>query len=148
LSLRADREKLEPMGLWSLRVGLVLGLVAISVSAAACGNDEERDVPGAPQPGHARAVERDPYLVTCRDLARQSRHPDAARLVIHAEFALAQDPALRKMVARETLNRTGRSVYYALTELCKGRDPSFRPARAAVEAVREGKYLAARNRPG
>jgi hypothetical protein len=68
--------------------------------------------------------------------------------VIHTEFALAQDPALRKMVARETLNRTGRSVYYALTEICKGRDPSFKPARPAVEAVREGKYLAARNRPG
>jgi hypothetical protein len=136
------------MGLWSLRVGLVLGLVAISVSAAACDNDEERDVPGALQPDHARAVERNPYLVTCGDLARQTQHPDAARLVIHAEFALAQDPALRKRVAKETLNRTGRSVYYALTEVCKGRDPSFEPARLAVEAVRQGKYLAARNRPG
>ena len=142
------REKLELMGLRSLRVGLVLGLVAISVSAAACGNDEERDVPGAPQPDHVRAVERNPYLVTCGDLSRQSQHPDAARLVIHAEFALAQDPALRKMVARETRNRIGRSVYYALTEISKGRDPSFKPARPAVEAVREGKYLAARNRPG
>ena len=86
--------------------------------------------------------------MTCGDLARQSRHPDAARLVIHAEFALAQDPALRKTVARETLNRTGRSVYYDQTEICKGRYPSFEPARPAVEAVRAGKYLAARNRPG
>ena len=142
------REKLELMGLRSLRVGLVLGLVAITVSAAACGNDEERDVPGTPQPDHARAVERNPYLVTCGDLARQPQHPDAERLVIHAEFALAQDPALRKTVAKETLNRTGRSVYYALTAICKGRDPSFKPARPAVDAVREGKYLAARNRPG
>jgi hypothetical protein len=136
------------MGLRSLRVGLVLGLVAISVSAAACGNDEERDVPGTPQPDHARAVERNPYLVTWGDLARQPQHPDAERLVIHAEFALAQDPALRKTVAKETLNRTGRSVYYALTVICKGRDPSFKPARPAVDAVREGKYLAARNLPG
>ena len=109
------REKLELMGLRSLRVGLVLGLVAICVSAAACGNDEERDVPGAPQPDHVRAVERNPYLVTCGDLSRQPQHPDAERLVIHAEFALAQDPALRKTVAKETFNRTGRSVYYALT---------------------------------
>jgi hypothetical protein len=58
------------------------------------------------------------------------------------------DPALRRVVAKETLNRTGRSVYYALTEVCKDRDPSFKPARLAVEGVREGKYRAARGRPG
>jgi hypothetical protein len=39
-------------------------------------------------------------------------------------------------------------VYYALTEICKGRDPSFRPARLAVEAVMEGAYRVAKDRPG
>jgi hypothetical protein len=39
-------------------------------------------------------------------------------------------------------------TYYALTEVCKDRDPSFKPARLAVEGVREGKYRAARGRPG
>jgi hypothetical protein len=68
--------------------------------------------------------------------------------VIRAEFALAQVPSLRKVVAKQTLNRTGRSVYYALTEICKGRDPSFEPGRPAVDAVRRGKYRAARDRPG
>ena len=61
--------------------------------------------------------------------------------MIRAEFALARQPALSKRVAQMTLNRAGRSVYYALTEICKGRDRSFKPARLAVEAVRRGEYL-------
>jgi hypothetical protein len=93
-------------------------------------------------------VARNPYALTCGDLARQPLHPESAKLVIRAEFSLAREPSLRKVRAKETLNRTGRSVYYALTEICKGRHPSFEPARLAVEAVRRGKYLAARHRPG
>ena len=130
-------------------VRLVLCLIAFSGVAAGCGEDEaERSVSGTPDPNHAKEVERNPYAVTCGDLARQTRHPDSARLVIHAEFALAQVPALRKQVAKLTLNRAGRSVYYGLTEVCKGRDASFKPARMAVEGVRQGKYRAALNRPG
>ena len=75
-------------------------------------------------------------------------HPESAKLVIRAEFALAEDPLLKPLVAKETRNRVGRSVYYALTELCKGAKPSYEPGRDAVKAVSEGKYLAARNRPG
>lgn len=138
------------MRLPAVRGGPLVAVAVASVLAAGCGDEEvvpER-VAGTPEPGHARAVARNPYALTCGDLRRQTAHPESAKLVIRAEFALAQVPALRKRVAKETLNRTGRSVYFALTEVCKGRDPSFRPARLAVEAVREGKYLAARNRPG
>lgn len=114
-----------------------------------CGDDESRQVPaGAPDPEHAREVARDPYLVTCADIARQPLHPESQKLVIRAEFALAQVPRLREVVAKDTLNRTGRSVYYALTEICKGRHPSFEPARLAVEGVRSGRYRAAKGRPG
>jgi hypothetical protein len=114
-----------------------------------CGDDESRPVPaGAPDPEHVREVARDPYLVTCADIARQPLHPESQKLVIRAEFALAQDPRLREVVARETLNRTGRSVYFALTEICKGRRPSFEPGRLAVEGVRSGRYRAAKGRPG
>jgi hypothetical protein len=123
--------------------------LAVATTGGACG-DEEQDprVTGTPAPDHTAEVERDPYAINCRDLARQTLHPESAKLVIRAEFALAQDPVLEDIVARETLNRTGRSVYYALTEICKAREPGFRPGRQAVEAVRQGKYLAARNRPG
>jgi hypothetical protein len=127
--------------------GLGLVLVCISALATACG-EEERRISGTPDPEHARAVARDPFALTCGDLARQTRHPESAKLVIRAEFALARVPALRQRRLKETLNRTGRSVYYALTEICEGRRPSFEPARLAVEAVREGRYLAARRRPG
>jgi hypothetical protein len=120
---------------------VALGLATVWAVAAGCGEEEERDVPGTPAPQHARDVARNPYALTCGDLARQPQHPESQRLVIKAEFALAQEPSLRKRVAEMTLNRAGRSVYWALTEICKGKEPSFRPARLAVEAVRQGKYL-------
>jgi hypothetical protein len=124
---------------------VALGLAALGPG---CGGEDERTVPGTPDPDHAAEVARNPYAVTCGDLARQPEHPESEKLVIRAEFALARDPSLRKIRLRETLNRTGRSVYYALTKMCEGRPASFEPARLAVAAVRRGKYLAARNRPG
>jgi hypothetical protein len=142
--------KTRLMGLPSLqgRLGFVLGLAAVSALGVGCGDDGEKRVSGTPARDHAREVERNPYAVTCGDLARQTSNPESARLVIHAEFALAQDPVLRKVAAKQTLNRTGRSVYFAMTEICKGRDPSFKPARLAVDGVLEGKYRAAEGRPG
>jgi hypothetical protein len=122
------------------------------VFAGGCGNDDDQQAPervsGTPDPSHAQKVESNPYEITCRDLARQTLHPESAKLVIRAEFALAQVPELRTIVARETLNRTGRSVYYGLTQICKTKPPSYKPAKLAIAGVLDGKYLAARNRPG
>jgi hypothetical protein len=128
-------------------------VLAAFFALAGCGDDDSDDVGqriarGEPDPEHVREVARNPYLVTCADLAAQPKSPEASRLVIQAEFALAQVPELREVVAKETLNRTGRSVYFGLVEECKGRPPSFEPARTAVAGVRSGKYRAARNRPG
>jgi hypothetical protein len=129
-----------------------LPLLLIAAFAGGCGDDddqaESRRVAGTPDPSHVQTVEKDPYEITCRDLSRQTLHPESAKLVIRAEFALAQVPELRKVVARETLNRTGRSVYYGLTQICKTKPPSFKPAELAIAGVLDGKYLAARNRPG
>lgn len=133
-----------------LRGMLSLLLVAAALGAG-CGDDDDEEPPrvsGMPERTHAEEVDRNPYELTCRDLARQTLHPESAKLVIRAEFALAQVPELREVVARETLNRTGRSVYYGLTQICKNRPPSFKPAKLAIAGVLEGKYLAARNRPG
>jgi hypothetical protein len=128
-------------------------VLAAFFALAGCDGDDQAEVGqriarGEPDPAHVREVARNPYLVTCADLAAQPRSPEASRLVIKAEFALAQAPELRRVVAKETLNRTGRSVYYGLVEECKGRPPSFEPAEPAVQGVLSGEYRAARNRPG
>jgi hypothetical protein len=125
-------------------------LSVVSISAPACGGEEQRPrrIPGTPDPGHVREVARNPYAITCRDLARQPLHPESQKLVIRAEFALAREPVLRPLVAKLTLNRVGRSVYYGMTEICKERDASFAPGRLAVSGVLRGKYRAAKNRPG
>ena len=129
--------------------GALVPLLALAALATGCGGEDQPEVASSlPDPDHAKEVARNPYALTCADLARQPKTSTAARLVINAEFALAQVPELRQVVKEQTLNRTGRSVYYALTETCRGRPPEFKPARLAVEGVRQGKYRAARNRPG
>jgi hypothetical protein len=115
-------------------------VAAAAVSAAGCGESERRP-PGVSHAKHQQQVASDPYALTCGDLARQPENSVNQRLVINAEFALADEPALRKRVAEMTANRVGRSVYWALTEICKRRAASYEPARDAVEAVRQGKYL-------
>jgi len=123
---------------------LVVGLISISALAAGCGEAERpaaRSVAGTPDAAHARDVDRNPYALTCGDIARQPEHTDSQKLVIRAEFALAREPALRKRVTAMTENRVGRSVYWAMTSLCKGQDASFTPGKQAVAAVRRGRYL-------
>jgi hypothetical protein len=85
-----------------------------------------------PDPEHASEVARNPYAFTCGDLARQS-HSEGARLVIRVQAALARERSLRRRVAEQGFQRANQSVYFALTEVCKRRVPSFRPARLAVE---------------
>jgi hypothetical protein len=98
-------------------------------------------VAGVPDPQHAAEVARNPYALTCGDVARQS-HPDGARLVIEVQAAITREPALRRRVAEQGFQRVNQSVYYALTEVCKGRGPAFRPARLAADGVRRGRYRA------
>jgi hypothetical protein len=120
---------------------IILSLVGATVLTVGCGGEEESRVTGAPDPKHARAVARNPYALTCGDIARQS-HAEGARLVIKVQAALARERALRKRVEEQGFQRVNQSVYFALTEICKGREPSFRPARLAAEGVRRGKYRA------
>ena len=94
-----------------------------------------------PERGHAAEVERNPYALTCHDIATQSTSSTSQRLVIGVEYALADEPALRERVEAMTENRVGRSIYWAMTEVCKGKDATFAPGEQAVEAVRRGRYL-------
>jgi len=114
-------------------------LLVLAFVAAGCGEDEQ--VRYTPEPEHAAEVERNPYALTCGDIAAQSTSSTSQRLVIGVEFALADEPALRERVDAMTENRVGRSIYWAMTEFCKGNDATFTPGEQAVEAVRQGKYL-------
>jgi hypothetical protein len=116
-----------------------VGILAVAV--AGCGSDKPPRPQVATDTAHHAAVEKDPYRLTCDDLERQPLNSTNQRLVIHAEFALAQDPALSERVEKMTSNRVGRSVYWALTDVCKDRPADFEPGRQAVDAVRDGKYL-------
>jgi hypothetical protein len=123
----------------------LLAALLLSFVLASCGGGEEAvertQAPGLPEADHAAEVERNPYAVTCGDLARQPESPEAQKLVIRAEFALAHEPQLRRRVRAMTENRVGRSVYWALTEFCRGKDEAFRPGKLAVAAVRRGEFL-------
>jgi hypothetical protein len=118
--------------------GCVLGLAA--AAAAGCG-DEQRPAGGVADPEHASEVARNPYALTCGDLRRQS-HTEGTRVVIRVQAALTRERALSRRVAEQGFQRVNQTIYLALTEICEGRDPSFRPARLAAEAVRRGEYRA------
>jgi hypothetical protein len=109
--------------------------------AGGCAGDDERRPSGGLDPEHVAEVARDPYAMRCGDLARQSR-PAGTRLVIRVQAALARQPALRRRVAEQGFQRVNQSIYFALTEICKGRAASFQPARLAAEGVRRGEYRA------
>jgi hypothetical protein len=113
-------------------------LAAVATLAGACG-EEERAPGGIPDSDRAREVGRNPYSLTCGDLTSQS-HPEAARLVIRAQAALTREPVLTKRVREQGSQRVNQSVYFALTEVCKGRGPSFEPARLALRGVQSGTY--------
>jgi hypothetical protein len=125
-------------------VRVAVGLVSLSILAAACGEEQrrvEQSGPARPDSAHAREVTRNPYALTCGDIAMQSELTVNQKLVIGAQFALADAPVLRKRVREMTENRVGRSIYWAMTEACKSQDASFTPGAQAVAAVRQGRYL-------
>jgi hypothetical protein len=66
-----------------------------------------------------------------------------ANVTRRATVALAD----RQRIAGLNRLRATQSVFFAMTELCKGRRASFEPAKAAVRAVRAGKYRATSARP-
>jgi hypothetical protein len=121
-----------------LRVAIPVLLAAV---AAGCGEDEQTRVRYTPEPRHAAEVARNPYALTCHDIATQSSSSTSQRLVIGVEYALADEPALRRRVRAMTENRVGRSIYWAMTEVCRDKEAAFTPGEQAVEAVRRGSYL-------
>jgi hypothetical protein len=113
-------------------------LAACAALVAGCGDDDSDDAgsakPKAPAVTLAERhalLEKDPYALRCSDIEDEIESADITRRV---QYALADDAKIRG------LNRlqSSQSIYYAITELCKGRPASFQPAEPAIAAVRTG----------
>jgi hypothetical protein len=83
---------------------------------------------------HAQ-LEKNPYDLKCADIRDKLA---AARITRVVQVALADDAKI------EGLNQlqASQSIYYAITELCKSKPDSYRPAKDAVEGVRSGEFRA------
>lgn len=85
--------------------------------------------------GSSSPLDSDPYAIACGHMRDQQRWADATR---RATVALSDRERIRGL---NRLQAT-QSIFFAMTELCKGRPASYEPARASVRAVRQGEYRA------
>lgn len=114
------------------------GVALCAAIAVGCGEDEATIQPAKAtiDPAERQAqLERNPYDLRCADL---SDKVDSARMTRIVQYALADDAKIRG------LNRlqASQSIYYAITEVCKGEPGSFKPAKPAIAGVRSGEYRA------
>jgi hypothetical protein len=117
--------------------GLVGAVVACAALLAACGggDDEARAERQAPRLASATVIDGDPYAIACGHVRDQQKWADVTRRATVAIAGRERIPRLNGLQATQ-------SIFYAMTELCKGRPTSFEPTGAAVRAVRSGKYSA------
>lgn len=112
-------------------------LAALALLAAACGSDEKTTPAAATGADQtiARTIEAQPDAITCAQIADQQTWAAVTRRATVAIADREQIPGLNRI-------RSSQSLYFAMTELCKGRPPSFKPSRKAISGVRSGTYRA------
>jgi hypothetical protein len=122
----------------SLAAGGLGGALAVCAALLlGCGGAEEaaQAERKAPKPASAAVIDGAPYAISCGHIADQQTWAGVTR---RATVAIGNRERIRGLSGlRET-----QSIFYAMTELCKGRSASFQPAKAAVRAVRAGTYRA------
>src|SRR5215213_8774972 len=116
-----------------------IALVIAALTLAACGSEPADDGPAAARAATPEQTQIDqdkaPRQLTCGDLADKQASAAVGR---RAQFALAAEADVKDMSPL----RVAQSIFFAMTELCKGADPSYKPATDAVRAVERGKYVA------
>ncbi len=118
---------------------ILAGLVLCAAVATGCG--ETAPEKPAARPAYVAVAERqaqldqDPYDLRCADLADKVA---SARMTRRVQYALADDAEIPGM---DRL-RASQSIFFAITEVCKGKPGSYKPARPAVSAVRSGEFVA------
>ena len=122
-----------------LRVGGMCAAAALAaVVPAGCGSEDDPQAQaGAPAPklASARVIESDPYALACGHVRDQQNWADATRLATVAIADREPIHGLNRLQATQ-------SLFFAMTELCKGRPASYQPANAAVQGVQQGKFEA------
>lgn len=117
-------------------VGLVAGVAVSAALVAACGDDDESQPESkTPRLASAQAIEQDAYAIACGHVRDQEKWADVTR---QATVAIADREEF------EQLNRlqATQSLFFAMTEICKGRPATYEPAEDAVAGVRRGTYRA------
>ena len=116
------------------------GLVVCAAVATGCGEAAPEEQAAAKEPSVTLAerqaqLDQDPYDLRCADLADKV---GSAAMTRRVQYALADDagiPGLNRL-------RASQSIFFAITEVCKGKPGSYKPARPAVSGVRSGEFLA------
>ena len=115
---------------------IVTGLVLF---ATGCGEDASQEraakAPSVSLAERQAQLDQDPYDLRCADLADKVA---SAGLTRRVQYALADDaeiPGLNRL-------RASQSIFYAITEVCKGKPGSYKPARPAIAGVRSGEFVA------
>jgi hypothetical protein len=118
---------------------IVAVLVASTAVAAGCGEDapQERAAkgPAVTLAERGAQLEQDPYDLACADLADKVA---SARMTRRVQFDLAADARIPDMSPL----RASQSIFFAITEICKDKPASYKPARPAIAGVRSGEFLA------
>ena len=118
---------------------ILAGLVISAAVATGCGEaaPEERaaEQPTVTLAARQAQLDQDPYDLRCADLADKVA---SARMTRRVQYALADDaeiPGLNRL-------RASQSIFFAITEVCKGKPGPYKPARPAITAVRSGEFVA------
>lgn len=117
---------------------LVIGLSGVG---AGCGGDDDEpaeraaDKPKTETTAKPVDIDKDPYKITCADMADPLA---AARLTRRATNTLA----IEAKIAGMSQLQAATSIFTAMTELCKKNGPGYTPAKAAVAEVKKGRYEA------
>jgi hypothetical protein len=123
-----------------MRTSVILtGLVVSAAVAAGCGDNAPQDRaakgPVAALAERAAQLEQNPYDLACADLKDKVASASMTRRV---QFALAGDARIPGMSPL----RASQSIFFAITEICKDKPASYKPARPAIAGVRDGEFVA------
>jgi hypothetical protein len=121
-------------------VAALAASAALLLGACGQGDDEPRAERKSAKLASAQAIEKDPYAIACGHVRDQQKWASETRQATVAIGDRETVPGLNRLQATQ-------SLFFAMTEVCKGQPASYEPADAAVQGVRQGTYRAGLGAP-